>query len=81
MSPRDSSSISAARSSTLVPGPSGIFLRLTYDPAKFAKTLDWIVAYGQAAELGKGPPAGMPDTAINEIIAADANRIDFAGRF
>ncbi|MGP0066243.1 MAG: hypothetical protein ACLQGP_21900 [Isosphaeraceae bacterium] len=68
-------------SSTLVPGPSGIFLRLKYDPAKFAKTLDWIVAYGQGAELGKGPPAGMPDTAINEIIAADANRIDFAGRF
>ena len=68
-------------SSTLVPGPSGIFLRLKYDPARFAKTLDWIVAYGQGAEVGKGPPLGLPDTAINEIIAADANRLDFAGRF
>jgi hypothetical protein len=68
-------------SSTLVPGPSGIFLRLKYDPATFAKTLDWIVAYGQGAEEGKGPPLGMPDTAINEIIAAAANRLDFAGRF
>jgi len=68
-------------SSTLVPGPSGIFLRLTYDPAKFAKTLDWIVAYGQGAQQGKGPPFGLPDTAINEIIAANTNRLDFAGRF
>ena len=41
------------RSSTLVPGPSGIFLRLTYDPAKFARQLDWIVAYGQGANGGR----------------------------
>ena len=34
------------RSSTLVPGPSGIFLRLTYNPPTFARTLDWIVAFG-----------------------------------
>jgi hypothetical protein len=68
-------------SSTLVPGPSGIFLRLTYDPAKFAKTLDWIVAYGQGAQIGKGPPVGLPDTAINEIVAAGTNHIDYGGRF
>jgi hypothetical protein len=68
-------------SSTLVPGPSGIFLRLKYDPATFAKTLDWIVAYGQGAQLGKGPPVGLPDTAINEIVAAGTNRIDYGGRF
>ncbi len=68
-------------SSTLVPGPSGIFLRLKYDPATFAKTLDWIVAYGQGAQLGNGPPVGMPDTAINAIVAAGTNRIDFGGRF
>ncbi len=37
------------RISTMVPGPSGIFLRLTYNPATFAKTLDWIVAYGPGA--------------------------------
>ena len=41
------------RSSTMVPGPSGIFLRLTYDPATFARTLDWIVAYGPG-ERGRG---------------------------
>ena len=47
------------RSSTMVPGPSGIFLRLTYNPATFARTLDWIVAYGQGSQhgrrLGPGP--------------------------
>ena len=42
------------RSSTLVPGPSAIFLRLKYDPATFASTLDWIVAYGQGAQLRHG---------------------------
>jgi hypothetical protein len=68
-------------SSTLVPGPSGIFLRLKYEPATFARTLDWIVAYGQGAQQGKGPPVGLPDTAINEIIAATANHIDYGGRF
>jgi hypothetical protein len=69
------------RSSTAVPGPSGIFLRLTYDPAKFARTLDWIVAYGQGAQLGQGPKYGLPDTAINEFVSAKTQRIDFAGHF
>jgi hypothetical protein len=69
------------RSSTLVPGPSGIFLRLTYDPAKFARTLDWIVAYGQGAQLGAGAKLGMPDTAINVLVAANTQRFDFAGHF
>jgi hypothetical protein len=73
--------LDAGRSSTLVPGPSGIFLRLTYDPATFARTLDWIVAYGQGAQLGVGPKVGLPDTAINELVAAQTNRIDFAGHF
>ncbi len=41
-------------SSTLVPGPSGIFLRLKYDPATFARTLNWIVAYGQGGTVGRG---------------------------
>ena len=68
-------------SSTLVPGPSGIFLRLKYEPATFAKTLDWIVAYGQGAQGGKGPKVGLPDTAINEIVAARTHRIDFGGHF
>jgi hypothetical protein len=69
------------RSSTMVPGPSGIFLRLTYNPATFAKTLDWIVAYGQGAQTGNGPPLGIADTAINSLVSARTNRQDFAGHF
>ena len=41
-------------STTLVPGPSGIFLRLKYNPATFAKTLDWIVQYGQGHRRATG---------------------------
>jgi hypothetical protein len=69
------------RSSTLVPGPSGIFLRLKYNPATFARTLDWIVAFGQGAQLGQGPKFGIPDTAINAIVAARTRRMDFGGHF
>jgi hypothetical protein len=69
------------RSSTLVPGPSGIFLRLQYDPARFARTLDWIVAFGPGAESGAGAKLGLPDTAINEIVAARTHRMDFGGHF
>jgi hypothetical protein len=69
------------RISTLVPGPSGIFLRLKYNPATFARTLDWIVAYGQGAQLGAGAKVGLPDTAINELVAAGTQRIDFGGHF
>ena len=68
-------------SSTLIPGPSGIFLRLKYNPATFARTLDWIVAYGQGAQGGEGAKLGMPDTAINEFVAARTHRIDFGGHF
>jgi hypothetical protein len=69
------------RSSTIVPGPSGIFLRLKYDPATFAQTLNWIVAYGQGAQQGAGSAVGMPDTAINTLVSAATRRIDFAGHF
>ena len=69
------------RSSTLVPGPSGIFLRLTYNPATFARTLDWIVAFGQGNQLGKGAKFGLPNTAINEFVDARTRRIDFGGHF
>jgi hypothetical protein len=69
------------RRSTLVPGPSGIFLRLQYNPATFPRTLDWIVAFGQGAQLGHGPPFGLPHTAINLLVAARTRRIDFAGHF
>jgi hypothetical protein len=47
-----------------IPGPSGIFLRLPYRPATFARTLDWIIAYGPGAEGGRGPGYGLPDTQI-----------------
>ncbi len=69
------------RSSTAIPGPSGIFLRLTYDPATFAKTLNWIVAYGQGNEVGAGAQYGLPNTSINEIVDARTRRMDFAGHF
>jgi len=68
-------------SSTLVPGPSGIFLRLKYNPATFARTLDWIVAYGQGNQLGQGAKFGLPNTAINSFVSARTHRIDFGGRF
>ena len=69
------------RSSTLVPGPAGIFLRLKYDPATFARTLNWIVAYGQGNEVGQGARYGLPNTSINEITDARTRRMDFAGHF
>ena len=68
-------------SSTLVPGPSGIFLRLKYNPTTFASTLNHIVAFGQGAQIGKGPPFGMPVTSINEFVAANTRRNDYGGRF
>ena len=69
------------RSSTLVPGPSGIFLRLKYNPATFARTLNWIVAYGQGNQVGKGAKYGLPNTSINEFVDARTRRIDFGGHF
>jgi hypothetical protein len=69
------------RSSTAIPGPSAIFLRLKYDPATFARTLNWIVAYGQGNEVGKGASLGLPNTSINEIVDARTHRTDFAGHF
>ncbi len=69
------------RSSTLVAGPSGIFLRLKYNPATFASTLNWIVAYSQGAQIGNGSALGMPDTAINVLVSAGTSRIDFGGHF
>jgi hypothetical protein len=73
--------LNTGRSSTLIPGPSGIFLRLNYNPATFAKTLDWIVAYGQGAQQGAGSALGLPDTAINVLVASHTNRMDFGGHF
>jgi hypothetical protein len=69
------------RSSTAIPGPSGIFLRLKYDPATFARTLNWIVAFGPGNQSGKGARFGLPNTAINELVSAKTQRPDFAGHF
>ena len=69
------------RASTLVPGPSGIFLRVKYNPATFTKTLNWIVAYGQGNQGGVGSQYGLPNTSINEFVAASTHRNDFGGRF
>jgi hypothetical protein len=67
------------RSSTLVPGPSGIFLRLKYNPATFARTLNWIVAFGQGNQGGQGAQLGLPNTSINQLVDARTQRSDFAG--
>jgi hypothetical protein len=64
-----------------IPGPSGIYLRVKYDPATFGKLLDWIVAYGPGAEGGKGIKFGLPDTAIYEFLSSKTNRNDFSGYF
>jgi hypothetical protein len=67
--------------SVAIPGPSGIFLRVKYNPATFDRTLDWIVAYGPGAQGGKGVKFGLPDTAINEFVSAKTKRNDFGGYF
>jgi len=69
------------RSWTAIPGPSGIFLRLKYNPATFARTLDWIVAYGQGNQNGVGAQFGLPNTSINQFVSAKTRRTDFAGHF
>ena len=53
-----------------IPGPSGIFLRVRYRPARFASTLDWIVAHGPGS---KGHLLGLPDTSIWEMTSAETH--------
>jgi hypothetical protein len=67
--------------SIAVPGPSGIFLRLTYNPATINRVLDGIVAFGQGAQGGAGIKYGLPDTAIYEFVSAKTNRSDFGAYF
>jgi hypothetical protein len=67
--------------SVAIPGPSGIFLRITYNPATFARILDWIVAHGPGVQGGKGAKYGLPDTATYEFVSAQTRRIDFGGYF
>ncbi len=50
---------------TGIPGPSGIGLRIRYDPATFLQKLDYLVTSGPGAI---GHQFGLPDTAIWQIL-------------
>jgi hypothetical protein len=69
--------------SVAIPGPSGIFLRLKYDPKTFAKTLNWIVTNGQGNATGNATGSGtlVANTAIWTFVSAKTNRLDFGGYF
>ncbi len=73
-------SLEGARS-VAIPGPSGIFLRVKYDPATFDRTLDQIVMTGPGAQGGKGFKYGLPVTSIYEFLPSTTNRKDFGGYF
>jgi hypothetical protein len=55
---------------TAIPGPSGIFQRVKYNPATIAKVINFIIPFGPGA---KGHRLGLPDTAIWEFLSAKAN--------
>lgn len=69
------------RSSTIVPGPSGFIAHIKYNPATISKVINFNVAYGQGAQLGPGAAQGIGDTAINILVSAKSNRMDYAGHF
>ncbi len=50
-----------------IPGPSGVFQRVRYNPATFPAVLDYIVTHGPGS---KGHLLGLPDTSIWEITGA-----------
>jgi hypothetical protein len=64
-----------------IPGPSGIYQRVKYDPATFPSLLDWIVTKGPGAQGGIGIKYGLPDTAIYEFVSSKTDRNDFSGYF
>ena len=67
--------------STAVPGPSGIFLRLKYNPDTIDQVLNHIVRYGQGPEGGSGIKLGLPVTSIYGFVPSATNRNDFGGYF
>ena len=67
--------------SVAIPGPSGIFLRIKYNPATINRILDFAVTQGPGAESGSGLKFGLPITSIFAFISANAKRSDFGGYF
>lgn len=67
--------------SVAIPGPSGIFLRIKYNPATINKILDYAVTRGPGAQGGAGIPTGMADTALWAFVSAREKRNDFGGYF
>ncbi len=52
---------------TGIPGPSGIFLRVKYNPATIANIINYAVAFGPGS---RGHELGLPDTSIYEFTNA-----------
>jgi len=67
--------------SVAIPGPSGIFLRIKYDPNTINKILDYAATRGPGAQGGAGLKTGMADTAIWAFAPSTENRNDFGGYF
>jgi hypothetical protein len=67
--------------STAIPGPSGIFLRIRYDPATINQILDYAVTRGPGAQGGAGIKFGLPVTSIYAFVSAKEHRNDFGGYF
>lgn len=67
--------------SVAIPGPSGIFLGMKYNPSTIDRNLDYIVSRGAGAQGGVGVTFGLPDTAIYEFVSSKTNRNDFGGYF
>ncbi len=57
---------------TAIPGPSGIFLRVKYNPATIAKVVNQVVAFGPGS---KGRSLGLPDTSIWEFTPASVSNV------
>lgn len=53
-----------------IPGPSGIFLRLRYNPATFEGVLNSIILTGPGS---RGSKLGLPNTSIWEVVPAGTN--------
>ena len=64
-----------------IPGPSGIFLRVKYNPKTIDSTLTKIVLNGPGNQGGKGIKFGLPNTSIYEFLSSKTQRIDFSGYF